>query len=447
MTHTRTVLCLASTMSLLATAPATAQEPNPYGRFTFSQGLSFSDNPDLVADPPGPTLTATTGLGFEYGSETRIQTLRLSLGTDLEGRFGEAERDYDFVNDRASLTFARDGKNAGMSLRATYANTPFEDIEIGEETDPDFLVIDAGRRESRSVSLGFDIGRDARASLALDLGWRRTDYVNTVDPDLLDSETLDLDARAGFDLTRTLQASVLAGRSETDEEGDVTRETSYIGVGLSGETARGFTFSGDLTYDRAQTTGGANPKDEDGVGFNLALSQDRPLGAYSLTLGSRIDEAGRSSRITLGRQLELPRGGLNWSVGVTDYDDADPGLTGSVAWSQETRDGRFSANLQRTQRPNDASPYADTRIGLSYSGDLNEISRWGASLDYFAEDQLNGDDDADRTSAQVSYSRDLTRDWSLSTGYQYTRVDPADGEERDSNEIFLNIRRDVTFGF
>lgn len=447
MRHTRTVFCLASTLPLLAAIPAASQEPNPYGRFTFSQELRLSDNPDIVEDPPGATLTARTGLGFEYGAETRVQSLRLSLGTDLEGRFGEADRDYDFVNDRATLSFSRDGANAGLDLTARYRNTPFDDIEIGEEGDPDFLVIDAGRRELQSIGLGFDIGRDARTSLEFDLGWSKTDYVDTVDPDLLDSETFDLDARASFALTRSLDASLLAGIQETDEEGDVTRESSYIGVGLSGETRSGFTFSGDLTYDRSETVGGANPKDVDGVGFNLSLRQDRPLGAYSLTLGSRIDDAGRYSRISLGRDLELPRGGLSWSVGVTDYDDTDPGLTGSVSWTQETRDGLFVADLQRTQRPNDSVPYADTRVGLTYSGDLTEISRWGASLSYFAEDELNGSDDASRTSASVSYSRDLTKDWSLNTGYEYTLVDPASGEDRDRNSVFVTIQRDVIFGF
>ena len=447
MKHTRTVICLAGVLPLLAAAPAIAQEPNPYVRFTFSQGLRLSDNPDLVPDPPGATLVARTGLGFELGAETRVQSLRLTLGTDLEGRFGEADRDYDFVNDRATLAFAREGKNAGLTLTARYANTPFEDIEIGEETDPDFLVIDAGRRETKSVALGFDIGRDARAALDVRLRWSSTDYVDTVDPDLLDSETIGIDTRATFALSGALNASLSAGLTETDEEGDVERRTSYLGVGLSGETARGFSFSGSVTYDRARTTGGANPKDEDGVGFDLALTQDRPLGAYTLNLGSRIDEAGRVSRINLGRAMDLPRGDISWSVGVTDYDDSDPGLTGSVAWSQETRDGVFSANIVRTQRPNDAQPYADTRIGLAYRGELTEISRWGASLDYFSEDQLNGDDDANRTNASVTYSRDLTRDWSLSTGYEYTLVDPADGADRDRNSVFLNLQRDVTFGF
>ena len=447
MRHTRTVFCLAGTLPLLAAIPAAGQEPNPYGRFTFSQEFRLSDNPDLDVASSGSTLTARTGLGFEFGSETRVQTLRLSLGTDLEGRFGDDAEDYDFVNDRARLTFAREGKNAGVDLSAQYNNTPLDDIEIGDEIDPDFFVIDGGRRERKSVSLGFDIGRVSRTSFEFDLRWTDTDYVGTLDPELVDSETIDLDARAGFALTRSLNASVLAGLQETDEAGGVTRETSYVGLGLNGETRGGFTFSGDLTYDRAETIGGADPKSEDGVGFNLAFTKDRPLGPYSLTLGSRIDEAGRRSSISLGRDMELPRGAFSWSVGVTDYDDSDPGLTGKLSWSQETRDGVFSANLSRTQKPNDSAPAADTRIGLSYKGDLTEVSRWGASLDYIAEDELNGNDDASRTSASVTYSRDLTRDWSLNTGYEYTRVDPATGQDRDSNAVFVNIQRDMTFGF
>lgn len=447
MTHTRTGLCLTSTLTLLLASPALTQEPNPYGRLSFSQELRFSDNPELASDAPGSTLTAVTGLGFEYGAETRVQQLRLSLGTDLEGAFGEADRDYDFVNDRADLSFSREGKSAGVDLAVQYRNTPLEDIEIGEDGDPDFLVIDAGRRETKSASLGFDIGRNARASASFDMSWRQTDYVGTLDPDLVDSETLDLDSRASFAVSKTLTASVSAGVEDTDEEGDINRETSYFGVGLSGETGGGFTFSGDLTYDRTETTGGTNPRDEDGIGFSLAFTQDRPLGAYSLTLGSRIDEAGRSSRISLGRRMDLPSGGLSWAVGVTDYEDGDPGLTGSLEWSQETRDGQFSANLSREQRADDGQPLADTRIGLSYTGDLTDVSQWSASVDYFSEDELNGDEDAQRTSASVTYSRDLTSDWRLNTGYEYTRIDPASGEDRDRNSVFVNIQRDVTFGF
>ena len=58
-------------------------------------------------------------------------------------------------------------------------------------------------------------------------------------------------------------------------------------------------------------------------------------------------------------------------------------------------------------------------------------------------DELAANEDDNETTASIAYRRELTSDWSMLTGYEYTRDDNGD----DENSIFLNIQRDITFGF
>lgn len=450
MNHLRTGVAFTGTLTLLLTTAAEAQEPNPLGTLTFSQGLEISDNPALDINKPGTVVTSVTGLGFALDASTRVQTFRLSLGTSIEGEFGPGApgtRDFEFVNERASLSYGRESASTVLDFNANYNKLRFEDIAIQQAFDPDFLIIDAGSRERTSLALGLQTGRNSRIGFDFGVRYSKTDYLDTIDPQLIDDEKWDVDAAGNFALTRSLTGRLLAGVSVEDEATGVRRENSYVGVGLAGETRGGLTFSTDVTFDRSETSdNGTLTSEQDGVGFSLAFSQDRPLGAYNLSIGSRVDDAGRSSRINLGRTMDLPRGSLSWSIGVEDFDNTDPDVIGSVAFTRQMRASSFTASLSRDSRVDNSVPYTDTRLSLTYQGELSPVSNWSASLSYFEDEELNGPDDSTRTSATVGYSRELTEDWRLNTGYSYTRVEnPTD--DRDRNTVFLNLQRDITFGF
>jgi hypothetical protein len=50
-------------------------------------------------------------------------------------------------------------------------------------------------------------------------------------------------------------------------------------------------------------------------------------------------------------------------------------------------------------------------------------------------------DDTSRADLRATYRRDLTRDWQLSTGYEYRIREESDIGEATSNRVFLTLER------
>jgi hypothetical protein len=109
----------------------------------------------------------------------------------------------------------------------------------------------------------------------------------------------------------------------------------------------------------------------------------------------------------------------------------------------ELPDGELSAGLTRTASTEDGDAVLGTTVELSYLKEIDPISSWSAELEYVETEDLGLGSADSRSSATLSYSRDITPEWSLSTGYTYARDDDGDTD----NSIFLNIGRDITFGF
>lgn len=457
MTYTRTAVALTTTaLALTLSAPSAlvAQEGSGLrGTISFRQGLEISDNPGLTSDPSGIVTQSRTGLDFSLASETKTELLRVSIGTDVFAEFGTDNDDIELNNDRAVLFYSRESVNSRLAFDARYANTRLDDIVFGTDLDPDIFVLDGGNRETTSASLTFETGLARPLGFEITARTRRVDYVGTADPDLEDQETLSVDTVTRFRINPQVSGRLVAGWSErntSDIEG-TTVERKYLGLGIEGETSRGLSFSGDIIYDVVDTTTDtpASSREEDGVGFDLTVTQDRPAGELGFAFSSRIDDNGRQTRAIARRAFDLPLGGLELSLGIIDFadDSSNPRLTGTVGWSRETPRGGFSANLSQTPSADDGDTYVNTRLSVNYRQEINNISSWNAGVTYAAVDQLGGDDDDSRASASVSYTRDLTEDWQLRTGFEHIRVEEAGGDDRRSNTVFFNLQRDFSFGF
>ena len=116
--RTGQTLTAALTLSILAlTSPALAQEGSGREvRLTFSQGLEFSDNPELTVGGDSGTTTRTS-LGLEFSSETRTQFLSFELGTDIVGEFGGWLLADNLLDARAFARVGRGLPQAGGGAR------------------------------------------------------------------------------------------------------------------------------------------------------------------------------------------------------------------------------------------------------------------------------------------------------------------------------------------
>ncbi|MGI9395510.1 MAG: hypothetical protein ACR2OY_12745, partial [Boseongicola sp.] len=142
-----------TTMTLV---PALAQDGTGLrGLLSFSQGIEYSDNPELFATSSGSGFTSVTGLGFSLFSETRSESISLDLGTSLEGRVGSSAMptdEFKFKDKDAAINYNRIGSNSNLSFSARYRDVDQDDDFFGffvdGEFDPDALVVDGGSRQT-----------------------------------------------------------------------------------------------------------------------------------------------------------------------------------------------------------------------------------------------------------------------------------------------------------
>lgn len=461
MTYLRTGLSLTATLALsVSTLPsAFAQEgPGLTGTLSFSQGFEVSDNEDLDSSTSGTTFTSRTGIGFGVESETRVETLRLNIGTELVGETGGGASDeFDVENTSARMVYNRRGANSRLSFSARYIEYQLDDdvIDLGPSFGIGFgsgtIVIDDGSATITGLNALVETGIEGPFGLELRAGYLNREYTNTIDPDLTDSETVSLDALARFRLNPALSTRVRAGISVEDEEDASSTETeeTYVGVGLEGQTAGGLSFTGDLLFDRTETTViGPSTRTDDGIGIEVGIVQDRPTGTIGFDVSSRIDDEGRRTAVSVNRTIDLQNGEFGFSLGVVDQ-EGDDSLRprGTLVYRQDTPRGGLTASLAREVDADDGDVTASTRIAVDFTQDINATSGWSAGIAYTAVDEVNGADDDDRASARLAYRRALTEDWRMNTGVEHVRESIAGDSTETSNTIFFNIERDVTFGF
>ncbi len=444
MTYLRTGISLAA-LSLSVTtfaSPVLGQE-GPSGR----QGiLSFIQEFDYDLDDG---LESTTSLGLNLSSRTRTETLSFGIGTELVGDFRDgSDEDFNLENYSASARYTRTGANSALAFSGSY-----REVDLGDNTfelAPGILIIgEDGSLTTTRFGARIETGIEGPFGVTLDASYRDTEYENTVDPDLNDETVTSVDAVARFALARNLSLRARAGISQTDEDdlAQTDTETTYVGLGLGGTTAGGLSFTADLIYDETETTTlipVPTRTTDDGLGFEITLTQPRPNGTIGGSLSSRIDESGRRITALVSRELTTPTGGLGLSLGVVDQEGVDDlQVIGAVTYTTSTPQAAVSVTLQQAATTDDGDTVVSTNLAIAYSRQINSVSSWEAELGYVATDELIANEDDAETTASIAYRRQLTSDWSMLTGYEYSRDDDGD----DDNSIFFNIQRDITFGF
>lgn len=449
---------LALTMITLASPAISQVEPGMVGTLRFSQGLEISDNPSLALIPGDTVITSRTSLGFGLSSETTTQQFSFDIGADLvKDISGGASDDFEIENKDAFLRYRRQGASSTLTFFARHDETELTDEVLVTSTGffglsfgPEVLVIDSGSVAVSSVGVRYELGTDESPfGLDLQANYRDRDYSDTIDPDLEDTQKLSFDALARYRLSpsTTLRARLGHSREDQVDATDTEITDTYYGLGLESETTGGLRFTGDILFDETETDTGT-VSTEDGIGLDLSMTKDRADGSLGATLTSRIDDSGRRTVATVRRDFDLPLGALGFSIGVVDQeDDTSLRYTAGLNYTRETPRGLISASLSQSPGTSDGDAFISTQLNLAYSADINQVSGWSAGLSYFASNEIGGTDDDTRTSASISYRRELTQDWDMNAGLSVTQVDDSGVGDSSRNTVFFNIRRDISFGF
>ena len=290
MGHHRQRRILAATVAVLglvSIASAQVADGGKTLRLTLGQTLEYSDNIELVAEPPQNTLRYSTRLGIDYRDITRTQELRFSTNANFE----TDNNDTSEISDPfASLSYAREGANSRFSFSADYRRTDLDDVslplellfpgvELPDEIVDNVAVIETGIRTDTSYALEIETGLQSLVGFRLDLSARDRRYDELQVFDLAENRFLRGEAELTFRIDPALTARVLANVRETKSEDDEQsrRQQSYWGAGLVSDVAPGTQV--DVLLARQTIKREDNDINEtDGLRASVALTHALPNG-------------------------------------------------------------------------------------------------------------------------------------------------------------------------
>lgn len=438
----------------LSTDALRAQDaPNPLLTFNFSSSLNVSDNYDLDPDPAGTTTFLDNRLGISYASETATQSLYLGAsGVYRLADLPETGSDAGFDDPRLDLDYAREGADARLFARANYnrADIAFFDplrlIDEDEEIlDEDLRRSSDGYREILNASLGFQTGLSSPLGFGLTASTIRRDYTDA-DPSFEDSTTDRLTGNITLQPSEITAYTISASHSRytADDEEGTDRITRSLSLGVQHEMARGLTLSGSLGYQRIEDeeTNFGTTEDIDSVIATFGAVQEMPNGTLGFFASQSASVSGIRRSVSVERALSLPGGELSASIGVSKGEDDKATLIGNLAYAHDLANGRLVMNLSRTAGTNSREEDQETtRASITWTHALTPVSGLTLGAEYA---DVTGDTDNTRGRLRASYSHDLTADWALEGGYQYSAAERSSGHA-DSNRVYLTISRDFQF--
>ena len=413
--------------------------------FDVTQRLEYSDNPDLNvngdADFYGRTL-----LNFGLNSDTKVQAFALNLGTEIEEFRDDNSNNFDPRNYFGTLRYDRNTRNARFGLRGEYRDTDVDGDITEEEFDQDGNVINQteGTRKFYSIGVEGAVGREA--PIGANFAWRYSE-VKYSGTDLEDNSTNDFRGQADFRIDPRITANLTTKYIDYDaKEGGVDRKTTGAGAGVVLEVSPILTTSISLSYDKIKRSGGETGTDK-GITGSINVTRDMPNGSLGLRFESDVasNDNSRRSFLSVNRNMELPRGTLDFSLGVTGAGSViglDPLVNVNYTHIRPTQ--QISIGLsQRVITDTDNEEQLNTSLGASFDQQINNVSSFGLNFSLFNRNDLgsNNTDDTRRIEIGVTYRHDLTRDWGLVGGYTHTRLKEDNSRNRNRNTIFVGLQR------
>ena len=437
------------------TAMAQGVPPNPSLTFGITTGAEWNDNFELEENPEDDSFLQTNSLSLDYESSTSTSSFEVGVGGDFDYR-DTPNRDttsYDLENPSANLQFSRANSASLFDLFARYQRSEVVDT-IGFDFDEaglpgQTLVVDNGDRVVLQGGVGFEYGAEDPIGAVIDLDYSETSFENTTDPDLFDNSTFRGDAELRFDVSPVVSTRVTAGFTDFSTEGDESEtDRENYGVGADFEIRPDLRASADISFAELTTTGGGEPdetvSDREG---RFRLDRDVINGSYFGEFSRILAREGTRSELRFGRELSLATGELSISLGVTDSAEGEQFFSGGFSFERELLSGSFFARAEQSIRNTaDQEEVLTTSASVGYERDLTALSRFGVDLSLREVADTGPDDEEDQTfvSVDLVYDYDLTRDWTLSTGYRGRISREADRDNATSNALFFNLTRDFT---
>lgn len=383
---------------LMSAGPGAAEVVLTFG---IEQRFQTGQNIDLSVPEGGRTTASVTRLSFGATTRTPIATLEFSASGALEV---ENDSDLDettteFGRPDYGLRYTREVPNALFSVGVQYLSDNLDTFDA-DLSDGDL----SGTRTDTSADLRLETGRTAPLGFAVTTSYLKTEYEDTSDPDLVDTET------ATYGVETILRFS------------DVVE--SRIGLGYERET-------------RADSPGEEFNTNTALVGVTYLLPNGTATADLTFLSG---DEEGDRTSFVIGRTLVLPAASVSARLGLTNGDVGGTDVIGSVSWAQTLSRGAVDLLLERRiSFDEDTVESVETTVfSLGYTQEINDLSSFGLSLSHEVADSPSEHFELSQVSAVYRYQ--LTENWGLDSGVRY-RVRRGGEGQSNSPDIFLALSR------
>lgn len=464
MTRAHTLLAVSAVFSVciepaLAQEKSSQREGGPELTFGITSTVSATDNQSLR--PAGDDSATMFDMGLSFSYIERRPTDVLSFVLD-GGNIEPTEANGHIVgNQRALVAYDREGANSALSLGAEYNFASVDDLEPFDnerasqdgQIDENDLIQDQGDRQKISARFSYTTGLNDPIELTLEGRYRDQSYQDTTNPDLFDTEAFNLAGTTLLRINPVTEARLVLRYEgyQAEDAARTHRRTSSLNVGFAQEISSIDNLDVSLGLQNIETEntilGMRQSEDESSLIGSLRFTRELPRGTIGTTLDLKASANGRTATWRVNRALLLPRGELDLSFGVTNDVDGALQPVGSVNFLHEMQRSTLSASLSRkVTTSTQSNELLTTQASLGYEYEINSLSNLDFSVNYVALNQAGGPavNDTARANFRAAYSRDLTRNWELSSGYEYRMREETGMGTAKSNRVFITLQREFT---
>lgn len=426
----------------------------------INSNVTVDDNFELNPNSSGTTTIFDNRLSFGLTSITALQELRLTGSGVLRYAEIPGRSVSGFEDPRLQFNYRIENSNSRLTADARYRRSdrefldPFQVEQEEQLLDGTGLFTGGGTLTTRNATITYETGLNAPLGFRITGSHDEKQYedLSVLNSRLFDTETDSVDATVTAKLSPVTVMQFNAGlrRYRAGDLAQTERETVDYSIGVTQDIDPVWVLDARIGRTEVETTDTTGTSQKNGTNGLLKLTRTLTNGSIYGSLDSTVNQNGTRRSLRFGRDLQLPRGNLSASLGLTKTPSGNTGTNAAVSYTYALASSDFSLSLRRDVSTNNVNEeIVDTRLAVGYGYQIDSISSLRVSLNYGrteSADDLSTVPTIDITTLTASYSRALTQDWDLTGGVKLRRrADSSATGTAESNSVFLTLDRTFSF--
>lgn len=428
--------------------------------FGISSKVTVDDNFKLQPNASGTTTIFDNRLSFGLTSITASQELRLSGSGVLRYANIPGRTASGFEDPRLQFNYKIENSNSRLTADARYRRSdrefldPFQVEQEEQILDGTGLFAGGGTITTRDAAITYETGLNAPLGFRITGAHaeKRYEDLSILNSRLFNTETDSIDATVSAKLSPVTVMRFNAGlkRYRADDFVQTDRETTDYSIGVTQDINPVWVLDARLGRTEVDTTDTNGNRQTKGTNSLLKLTRTLSNGSAFALYDATVNQNGTRKALRFGRDLQLPRGNLSASLGLTRTPAGNTDGNAAITYSHALAASNFSLSLKRdVSTNNNDEEIVDTRLIVGYAYQIDTISSLNLSVNYGrsgSADDLSTVPTVERTTLTASYSRALTQDWDLTGGVTLRRrSDTSAPGDAKSNSVFLTLDRTFSF--